>query len=214
MHKEYAAHNNFPCWFDFSPLPMFQIDNGLPLTCDSPVIWGNVDLTAGMRKVNLVFNIIEVFKFIIHDLAEEQSQSRDLLEKLWSHDTRGTTFVFSDGLVRGIFSDFNSKFNWNVLHSSAKTNFPNDYTGERIDTSHDAILSRMQWIYGEIFARANYVFNYGKANVIINALRDLFFLFNNHRIAVGKDHDYAHYVIHYNSTIRRFHSHLIDLILA
>ena len=62
-------------------------------------MWGDSDLIAGKRKVNLVFMLLRHFFNILADLAQEQSTYRPYLEIAWSQDTTGAVSVFAPGLL-------------------------------------------------------------------------------------------------------------------
>lgn len=93
------------CHVSFSPQRLFQFDGPFSVS-ESPVIWGDSDLIAGKRKINLTFLLIDHFKNIIADLAQHQSVFNPHLTRAWSLDERGRAFVFAAGVVQSTFESF------------------------------------------------------------------------------------------------------------
>jgi hypothetical protein len=62
-------------------------------------MWGDSDLIAGKRKVNLIFTLIDHCFGILEDLGAEESRFRAYLERAWQQDTTGAMFGCAPGLV-------------------------------------------------------------------------------------------------------------------
>ena len=214
LNDQYSSLHGFTSWIDFPPLPRFKVDDGLPMTYESPVAWGDVDFVAGKRKVNLVFNIIDTFKFILNDLTITKSESRIILNTLWSKDINKIFFVIPDKVLREAFTTINTYFNWEHIYTAAKQEFHSDYSGNCTEISSPAVYRRYQWILDEILKTPNDLLTSQQKNILKRALADLFFFIDKPRTGINKNHDYVHYTIPFNSTIKRFHGRLIELIIA
>jgi len=212
LNNQYSSMPGFTSWVNFPPLPMFKVDDGLPMAYESPVAWGDVDFVAGKKKVNLVFNIIDTLKFILKDLTKTKSDSRILLNKLWSQDAKGTIYINPDEALRDIFIKIDADFSWSDVYKDAKREFPGDYAGESIDIAPSVAVKRYQWIHDKIFEVAKNRFDFQLANLLRMALKELFFFFEKRSAGINTNYDYSHYTIPFNSTIRRFHGKLIELV--
>lgn len=90
---------------EFPALPLFDVDEAGRVFLESALCWGDVDVVAGKRKVNLVFNIIDHYEAIARDLASPQSRYLPLIEgMLWNRDSVGREVHFAPGLTHEVFS--------------------------------------------------------------------------------------------------------------
>jgi hypothetical protein len=127
--EEFYKEQNFFPWFEIPELPKFKIDAGLPIVYESPVIWGEQPIVAGMKKVNFVFNIIEQFEAILNDIVTNDYKSRDFLMSLWSKDTNGVTYIVPESIVLDTFLNIKEEINWQEIKEAAKVKFSVDYSG-------------------------------------------------------------------------------------
>jgi hypothetical protein len=117
----------------FPLLPVFKIDQGNPMRWEMPLIWGDSDLMAGKRKVNLLFTLLDHAFSILNDLGQNQSDFRPYLERAWQADTSGQVYPFVPGEVEDTFksiaNDLSLKKCKKQLVTLARARFPNDYMG-------------------------------------------------------------------------------------
>ncbi|MEY9350101.1 hypothetical protein ABIF65_010969 [Bradyrhizobium japonicum] len=137
------------CHVVFSPQRPFQFDGEWSIW-ESPVIWGDSDLIAGKRKVNLTFMLIDHFKDIIVDLSQHNSVFLPHLTNAWSLDEKGRSFAFAPGLVQSIFEslcrDLPLEPFRDELWAKAKERFPEDYNGSLGAMSHTGVGERYEWL--------------------------------------------------------------------
>jgi hypothetical protein len=132
--RQQAARLNYPNPIvEFPQLETFRIDEGPPVRWESPIIWGDSDLSAGKRKVNLIFTLLEHCLSILEDLGANDSQFRPYLEQAWGRDTTDQTFRFPPGLVRSVFQGILNDLALDQVHAAlwakAKDAFHDDYKG-------------------------------------------------------------------------------------
>ena len=118
-------------WVDVAPQRFFRIDDGKPVRWESPLIWGDSDLIAGKRKVNLVFTLIDHFFVLLEDLGSPRSIYRPYLEAAWKQDTSGQEFRWSDGLLESTFRTLVDRLSSSKLKSkiSFKARAESDHSG-------------------------------------------------------------------------------------
>ena len=118
---------------EFPAHRLFKIDDGNFVRWPAPAIWGDCEIAAGKRKVNLIFGLLEHFFRLLEDLAAGQSTFRPYLELAWRQNTAGQGFAFTSGAMQGLFVEVVTKLPLdefrNHLREEAKRCFPADYTG-------------------------------------------------------------------------------------
>jgi hypothetical protein len=125
---KYIGYPN--CHVTFSGHRWFRIDGGPRAIWQSPVIWGDSEMVAGKRKINLAFMLIDHFRDIIDDLAQTDSMYRPYLERAWALNEHGRAFAFVPGLMQRCFESIGrdlllEEFR-NELWANAKARFPQD----------------------------------------------------------------------------------------
>ncbi len=137
-------------WVTFPRLRIFHVDGGKPCHWQTPVIWGESDLVAGKRKVNLVFTLLDHIFRIIEDLGKQQSVFRPVLEQAWSENTSGEKFAHEQGLQERIFKSIADQLSLVSLKKRmwglAKEEFPADYAGTLTGMEDEDVRRRWDWI--------------------------------------------------------------------
>lgn len=202
----------------FSQQRLFQFDGPFS-RWPSPVIWGDSDLIAGKRKVNLTFMLIDHYKKIVADLAQHQSVFLPHLTAAWSLDERGRSFVFAPGLVRSNFKSFCRDLPLDafrdVLWAKAKERFPEDYSGGLESMSHTGVWERYDWLRSAFIEEAARRIGEERAGMLYHAVDTVFAAsFHKHKPEAGRDLDATAYTIPFNDTIRSLNGWLIRRLLS
>lgn len=208
--KDSTQEFGFQTYKEFPSLPLMKIDDGDPFVYDSPVVWGEQALVSGMRKVNLIFNLIENQKGLMEDIESNCCGSRTALESLWSKDSQGRKCLFANGLLSSCFSKYNSVIDWDVIHSTAKIQYSDDYDGHIIHLQEGEIMGRIKWVKDEVSKAIASKLGMPTANLVNRALSDLFSI-QRKFFDQGRDIDYCNYVLPYNKTIKKLHETLVTL---
>jgi hypothetical protein len=208
--QEQGKRIGFPdCVRAFPPQRLFKFDSGAYVRWQSAVIWGDSDLIAGKRKVNLIFVIIDHCFDLLHDLAAEDSKFRPYLELAWSQNTKGTTFVFSPGLLQQFFRDVVDTLQLEDLRrglsEQARERFPADYTGDIAALNKIGALERWMW-FRETFVRlAQKRLDVEHAWTAWNAIDATFAAsFPDRKPEARRDLDATAYTLPFNATICAF----------
>jgi hypothetical protein len=134
----------------FPHLRLFKFDELNFNAWGGPVVWGNSEIAAGKRKLNLIFTVLYHCLGILEDLAKWNSKFAPYLIGAWSLNTRGEGFACEPSVAHKIFADIVRDLNFRsfrrLLWERAKQQFPHDYTGEvEAFSGHDA-SARWQWL--------------------------------------------------------------------
>lgn len=168
-----GEHLGYPnCHVRFSGQRRFQF-NGDWVFWESPVIWGDSDLIAGKRKVNLIFMLIDHYSKIIADLAQNDSVFLPHLTRAWSLDERGRAFVFAPGLVQSTFENFCRDLPLDAfrkgLWARAKERFSEDYNGEIEAMSPTGVWERYDWLRSAFIEEAGRRVDEQRAGMLYSA---------------------------------------------
>jgi len=205
--KEY--HNEFP------PIPLYKIDDGALGMWGSRVIWGDVDLLAGKRKVNLVFAIIDHYMMLIEDLTAPESKYRHLVEMAFIQDTTGTIYLLAPGVLQSTFAaiyaglgldEFAQRF-----RLSAREAFPNDYVG-RVSSdllTPEGFGRRMEWLRNIFINEVTQRCGNQEAWVLWKAL-DAAFAASMQMPVPMRDSDYAQYTIPFNPALCTINQRIME----
>ena len=204
---------------DFPVLPPFRIDDAAPIRWESPVIWGETDLVAGKRKVNLIFNLIDHLFFTLQDLAEESSELAEYLLNAWSRNTNGERFAFAPGVREELFYKLNKQVDLGDLRSTldaqAREAFQSDFIGDVKNIDKSGVANRWEWLRTTFLELCETKLLPQEARLLWRAFDETFAASHAEvRPRPLRDHTYAPYVLPYNGTIRTFHEHLVTRIVA
>lgn len=197
-------------------LPSFRIDDGLPVLWSTPVIWGETDLVAGKRKVNLLFNLLEHLAVVMEDLSANGNLAPYLV-KAWQHNTNGQQFAFSPGLFEKVFTRLTSKVKLDevvrTLEENGRKRFPDDFTGAIVSISQEDVKERWEWLRTSFLNLAESKLKKEEACLLWRAFDETFASSTpGIKVRPSRDHVYAAYALRYNDTLRAFHERLVDLI--
>ena len=195
-------------WLEMPELPKFKIDAGPPFVYESPVIWGEQPIVAGMKKVNFVFNIIEQFEAIFNDIISNECKSRDCLLSLWAKDTKGVTYSVPESILLDVFIDIRKTIDWHEIRELAKTEFPVDYSGRIDELRDEEVRLRWNWLISQVGTKLNAE----KGRILSKALLDLFTVIERH-FPQARDSNYCNYFFKYNQSVSKLNQKLIDLIM-
>jgi hypothetical protein len=219
MVEDQGHHIGYPeCSVAFPPRRPFLF-NGEDVSWEAPVIWGDSDMIAGKRKVNLIFMLIDHYRNITRDLARPKSKFRPYLMKAWSLNDRGQLYAFSPGLVEATFKkmaeDLSVDAMRNVLWRKGRERFPRDYEGSIETMSHVDVRERSDWLRDEFMREATKRLDEQRAGFLYNAV-DAVFASSIHeqKPEADRDLDATAYTIPFNGTIRSFNDRLIALLLS
>jgi hypothetical protein len=214
-----GEHLGYPnCHVGFSPQRLFQF-NGEWVIWECPVIWGDSDLIAGKRKINLTFMLIDHYRNIIADLAQHQSVFLPHLTRAWSLDEGGRSFVFAPGVVQSTFENFCRDLPLDAfrkeLWAKAKERFPEDYNGDLEAMSHTGVWERYDWLRTAFIEEAARRVGEQRAGMLYHAVDTVFLAsFREHKPQVARDLDATSYTIPFNETIRSLNGWLIRKLLS
>jgi hypothetical protein len=198
-----------PVWWQVPGLPQIRIDSGPPVSYESPVVWGESDLVAGRRRVNLVFNLIEEFKRIQDALVAEAPAARTELRRLWSEDVNGHRYDSDDAALRGGLAEAFRGLDWEAIAAAAEKEFPDDYQG-RATVRPDAAFAghRTTWLRGMILGATA-----GPAGTQLGweALYALFLTLDR-REGDPRDRDFCYMFYPYNPAIARLHHTIVETV--
>lgn len=203
---------------EFPILPAFRIDVGAPVYWESPVIWGETDLVAGKRKVNLIFTLIDHLFDTLKDLAKPTSKLAKYLVAAWSQNTSGESYTFAAGIREQIFSKLTDKVGVEELRIALATRgrdvYPADFTGEIDSIEEGEVKQRWNWFRTTFLELAEAKLRPEEAYVLWRAFEDTFAASHRKvRPRPSRDHAYAAYALRYNDTVRSFHEHLVRRIV-
>jgi hypothetical protein len=209
---EFQKEHSFFPWFEIPDLPKIKIDDGLPVVYESPIVWGEQPIVAGMKKVNFIFNILEQFEYILNDIITNEFKSRDTLLSLWSKDTKGVSYIIPDNILTDVFLDIREEIDWEKIREDAKSEFHVDYSGGIDELQEKEVRLRWEWIMNEIITQVKAKLDESQANILQKALHDLFTVLERH-FPQARDSNFCNYFFKYNKSIIRLNSKLISLII-
>ncbi|WLA83232.1 hypothetical protein [Bradyrhizobium elkanii] len=219
MVEEQGRHLGYPeCSVDFPQRRLFLF-NGENVFWQAPVIWGDSDMIAGKRKVNLVFVLIDHYRKIIKDLARPKSEFRPYLMRAWSLNDRGQSYAFSPGLVESTFKKIAKDLSVDALRTAlsnrGRERFPMDYEGTIETMTNADVRERSDWLRDEFKREVTTRLDELRAGFLYNAV-DAVFASSIHeqKPEAGRDLDATAYTIPFNGTIRSFNDRLIELLLS
>jgi len=210
--EEIRKELGFSPWFEIPGLPKIKIDNGLPIVYESPVIWGEQPIVAGMKKVNFVFNIIEQFEAILDDIITNDYKSRDCLLSLWKNDTNGITYIIPEEILSDVFINIREYIDWEEIRKLAKTVFSIDYVGGIDELQEEDVRARWDWITNEVFRQVQTKIGEKEGHLVLKALLDLFTVMEKN-FPEARDYNYCNYFLKYNTSVAKLNQRLIDLIM-
>jgi hypothetical protein len=188
---------------------------------EKALCWGDVDLIAGKRKVNLIFNIIDHYEAITTDFANPRSRYLPLLEKtLWWRNTQGNETLFEPGLVQGVFWNSFLKITVKTLFDRIRHNariaFPDDYLGRGFPIVDSEIRRRSMWLKTCIFNAAQpELEKKGVAGCLSRAVTEVHEAeFDADVLSPAGDHSYGHYTIPWHNDVLSLNRELRKLALA
>ncbi len=206
---------------DFPPLPLFNVDDEGRVYLEKALCWGDVDIVAGKRKANLVFNIIDHYEHIAKSLTAKDSIYWAALDELWSEDASGLHHIILPGLVRmvvgGVIHRVGVKWLFKEIRSAAIAAFPNDYVGQTFPPTEAQVRARSDWLGNCISTAAKQKVSESKAEMLSLAIRSL----HQSRpsgmpTGPDRDHAYANYTLPWNSSIqclnRRLREQVVGLV--
>lgn len=217
--QTYADQHSLPYGVvRFPGLPLFRIDECSPVSWEYPMAWGDNDLVAGKRKVNLIFNLLDHALNILTDLGSERSSYREKLEYLWSQNTQGEKYLFSPGLTKEIFEDWGEKLElesfYRTLWIAAKTEFSDDYKGKNFTPDNEQVMRRWMWLAERFKEEAGGRIGEKESYALWFAIDCLFAAtIHKSRPRANRDHDYSQYALPFNDTIRKLNRQLRNRIL-
>lgn len=212
-HQEHVGYT--ASYVEFPSQVPFHVDEEGPVCWQSPVIWGESDLIAGKRKVNLVFTLIDHFWAILEDLGRPESKYLHHLETCWSKDTSGKSYLFEPGITTSVFATINYTLSVHdmcgTMHDLARERFPMDYVGDVPEMSDDLVDIRYEWIRDTFKVQANGYLVERRVNVAWNAIVAVFTA-TSHIIplAASRDRSYASYTLPFSSTMSQLNVRLLE----
>jgi hypothetical protein len=213
--EEQASKNGYPRpWVEFPVHRLFKIDDGNFVRWPTPAIWGDCEIAAGKRKVNLIFALLEHFFQLLEDLAADQSTFRPYLELAWRQNTAGQGFAFGPGAMRGLFVEIVTKLPLDDfrdrLRDEAKRRFPADYTGGIESLDRPEAARRFEWIRDAFVSGAKKRVGEQLAWTAWNAIDAAFVAsFPDYKPRAPRDEDAAPYTLPFNETVRAFNRRLL-----
>jgi hypothetical protein len=197
----------------FPLLRLFRLDGGNFCKWQSPVVWGDSDLIAGKRKVNLVFMLLDHDIDILEDLGAAESVYRPYLEIAWKQNTLGHAFQFAPGLVQSTFAnilkDLPIKEFRQKLHRQARQRFPEDYLGDINLLAKYDVEARSAWLRDAFVFEATSRVGVQRAWMGWNAVQAVFEAsFPDKKPLSKRDADAAPYVLPVNRTVSTFNNRL------
>ena len=202
----------------FPTLPLFHIDDKGPVQWSSPVIWGETDLIAGKRKVNLIFNLLDHLFYVFSDLASKNSRISVYLEKAWQRNTDGNEYMWAPGILTQTFAELTAKLDLEKLQKRlwelGLEKYPDDYRGMVLSVSAKDAKDRWDWMRSVFLELASEVLESAESWLLWRGFDNAFAASHrNVRIRPARDHAYAPFAIHYNSTVRALHEQLVHRII-
>jgi hypothetical protein len=202
-------HANDPqAWWDLPELPRVRVDGVLPVAYESPVVWGENELVAGRRRVNLVFNLIEEFRRLHRALVDDDLSARDALRWLWAEEVQGSRYNVPDDVLRGCLAEGLRALDWDVVTAAAEAKFPADFRG-RPAAPPDATFAarRVDWLRAQILGVAER--GHSARGLAWNALHTLFQA-QGRRGGDPRDRQYCYTFYPYNPVLARLHQEVVE----
>ncbi|MGW8304713.1 MAG: hypothetical protein ACWGIK_02680 [Achromobacter pulmonis] len=220
LHELKCAKQGAPVFTQFPPAALVKVDEGAPITLSSPFFWAEHDLTAGKRKVNLIFSFIDQIKTIALDLSKKSGASIHKLELMWSKSSEGTLITQSQPFLQQIVPKFAAKIDWDAIEEQARNHFTTEYKGMSSPKTMQAVGERLNWllkaVYDQLLPLCVKPLSGGnEAGLVCNALRDLYALYHGgRREPLPRDRDFCEGTIPLVYPDLSFHEELVALVLA
>jgi hypothetical protein len=200
----------------FPPLRLFKFNHVNTNAWGGPVAWGDSEIAAGKRKLNLVFTLLNHSLDILDDLGKWESKFARYLVRAWSLNTKVEGFVFDGSAAHRTFADIVIDLNLRSfrqqLWDKAKQRFPDDYTGAVKKFSIRDASARWQWLQETFLSEASKSIG-DRAGLAWNAIDAAFpASFADIKPEVPRDLDATPFTLPFNSTICAFNARLRELI--
>jgi hypothetical protein len=202
----------------FPLLRLFKLDAGNQCKWETPVIWGDSDLIAGKRKVNLIFMILDHCLGVLQDLSKDKSEFRPHLIRAWSQITQGQAFAFKTGVIQQLFRGIVTRLPFNafrdLLWEMAKRRFPSEYVGDVAALVTAGAEERWLWLREAFVTEASKRIGEQDAWTAWNAIDTTFAAsFQERKPKAQRDLDATPYTLPFNDTICAFNRRLRDLLM-
>lgn len=218
---KWAATTGLPTGvIEFPELPIYSIDDHGPVYYEGAMAWGDVDIVAGKRKANLVFNLLDHYYAIAKQFEELNGQLIALVEDiLWRRDAQGREYYFPEGLTEGMIRRVMSSVDLDALfkqiQDNAKAKFPEDYFGSRASIAEAEVKMRTEWLKSCIREEAMKTIgelDAGFLSRLVTECREAGFVPEVHKPT--RDHSYGHYTIPWGAHIQVLNRRLRERIAS
>ena len=201
---------------EFPHLRLFKFDGVNTNAWGGPVAWGDSEIAAGKRKLNLIFTIIHHCFNILEDLARLDSKFARYLIRAWQMNTRREAFRFDPSGAHKFFADIASDLNFHsfrrLLWEKAKQQFPKDYTAELTTFSRGDASERWNWLGETFLSEASKRLGH-RAGIAWSAVDACFAAsFADIKPEAPRDFDATPFALPFNPTVRVFNARLRELI--
>jgi hypothetical protein len=201
---------------EFPHLRLFKFDGVNTNAWGGPVAWGDSEIAAGKRKLNLIFTMLHHCLSILEDLAKWDSKFARYLIRAWQMNTCGEGFEFDPSAAHKIFADIANDLNIRpfrkLLWEKAKQRFPDDYTGELKTLPGGDGSERWKWLCETFRSEAGKRIGH-RAGVAWNAIDAAFAAsFADIKPEPPRDFDATPFTLRFNPTVRVFNATLRGLI--
>lgn len=198
-------------WIELPPLPVIDCGPRGKYSWESPLAWGESDLIAGFRKVNLMFNLIEESRNIIELICGGDDATLKQLLRLWSTDQAGQLYTIDCEVLAKALCEANRKVDWDRVRDRAREAFPEDYRGDlpgfTSEAEREFVVRRMNWLRSEVVEQAGRD-NPSEGWMLWRAIDNLF-VTNESRAGDPRDRDFSYYFVEYHPAIARLREAII-----
>lgn len=215
-----CAKQGVPVFTRLPTAALVKIDDGAPMTLSAPFFWAEMDLTAGKRKVNLVFSLIDQIKGLGQDLADKNGKLLFVLEHLWRESSDGLLISAAEPYLRQIVPKLVADIDWDAIGGAAREAFKAEYMGAAPPTDLQGVSLRFDWVLKAIYDQltptcSEWSGGGSPAGLVVNALRDLYaWTHGARRKAPPRDRDFCECTISLAYPDLAFHEELVSLVLA
>lgn len=201
----------------FPNTPIFHIDHRGPVRWDSPIIWGELDLIAGKRKLNLIFTLLDHVFWVWEDLADPHSRLQVHLRSAWGRDEERAYAIDREALRR-TFHDLTGRLGLSQtreeMHEMAQEAFPEDYLGSLTQMERPDVKVRFDWLrtaFLELAVRKKLTPE--EASFLWRGFDHTFAAsYFAHRPRPRRDHDYSPMTLPFGPALRALNERLVELI--
>lgn len=198
-------------WIELPLLPEIDCGPRGKYAWESPLAWGESDLIAGFRKVNLVFNLIEESRIIVELICGRDDSTLKRLVRLWSTDQAGQQYIIDPEVLAKALCEANGKVDWDRVRDRAREAFPEDYRGDLPDFTEGAeeefVVRRMNWLRDEVVGQAGRD-KLSEGWMLWRAIDNLF-VTNESRTGDPRDRDFSYYFVEYHPAVARLREDII-----